>query len=123
MKHFDKFPELKAVYDLFGVENLVYSTLLTYDINSISKKINLNDFLQSWIGSPGHLKNLLRPFEVGTAKVMLKITVKDKAYIVDVHGIFETDHTYSLRELDEKYKKLNSDIVKRKPTLPKRSNK
>jgi uncharacterized protein YkwD len=113
MKHYDKFPELKSVYDLFGVENLVYSALLTYDINSVSKKIDLNDFLQSWVSSPGHLKNLLRPFEVGTAKVMLKIIVKKKAYIVDVHGIFETDYIYSIRELDEKFKKLNSELIHR----------
>jgi len=120
IKHFDKFPELKSVSDLFGVENLVYSALLTYDINSVSKKIDLNDLLQSWIDSPGHLKNLLRPFEVGTAKVMLKIIVKDKAFIVDIHGIFETDHTYSLRELAEKYRRLNDELVHRKPKLPKR---
>ncbi len=120
MKHYDKFPELKNVFDLLNAENLVFSSGLTYNIDRVGNHVDLNELLQSWINSPGHLKNLLRPFEVGTAKIMLKITVKEKAYIVDVHGIFETDQTCSTRELSEKFKKLNDDLVHRKPKLRKR---
>lgn len=122
MTHYNQFPELKGVCDLLNIENLIYffssqylnRTSFSTDSTS-TDLVDLKAILVGWINSPKHNRNMLYDFDVGTAKVLLKITKSDGLYQIETFAVFENDHSYSKRELDEKYRKLDYNLVHRKP--------
>ena len=131
LRHYSAMPEMKDVCDLLNVENIAYR----FSSNSINRGSNifinpntdeLKEYLQGWIDSPAHNRNMLEDLTSGSAKILLKVSNKDDGYSVETYVVLEIDNSYSKRELNQAYKRknweLHHSLEKRWKRLRKASN-
>ena len=120
LAHYPAFPELRFVADLLNIENIAYNASSEgFNRTSFSENkpssdvVDLHKILSGWIQSPGHNRNMRANIEVGATKVMLRITKRNSSFFIETIVLLEADHSYSKRELDEKFKHVNEELVKR----------
>jgi hypothetical protein len=119
LAHYPAFTELKGISDLLNIENIAYNASskgineTSFEETGISTDVvSLQKFLEGWITSPGHNRNMLAGAEVGAAKVILRVTKRNSSFFLETIVLFEADHSYSKRELDEKFRRKNEELLK-----------